>query len=44
MESLEPGVTAYLTIDLPAGHYGYVSTAGEGKDFLAGLHGEFEVA
>ncbi|MGH9059995.1 MAG: hypothetical protein ACRDZY_10845, partial [Acidimicrobiales bacterium] len=41
---LAPGATAYVTITLPAGKYSYVSTQGDGKDFQAGLHGEFAVA
>lgn len=41
---LAPGATAYVTMHLAAGPYGYVSTAGDGKDFTAGLHGELTVA
>lgn len=44
VETLEPGATAYVTMRLASGHYGYVSTAGDGKDFMAGLHGEFAVS
>jgi hypothetical protein len=42
--TLAPGASAYVTLQLPSGHYGYVSTQGEGKDFQAGLNGEFDVA
>lgn len=42
--AVEPGATAYLSMHLVAGHYGYVSTAGAGQDFMAGLHGEFDVS
>jgi hypothetical protein len=41
---LQPGQTAYLTIHLDPGSYGYVSTAGDGADFAAGLQGTFTVA
>lgn len=44
VEGLDPGATAYLTVHLAPGSYGYVSTAGDGKDFQAGLHGEFTVS
>jgi uncharacterized cupredoxin-like copper-binding protein len=44
VEGLDPGATAYVTMQLASGHYGYVSTAGDGKDFQAGLHGEFAVS
>ncbi|HEX7354638.1 MAG TPA: hypothetical protein VF288_07370 [Mycobacteriales bacterium] len=44
VEGLDPGATAYVTMHLASGQYGYVSTAGDGKDFAAGLHGEFAVA
>ena len=47
VSTLKPGQTAYLVIDLPAGHYGYVSTVqGEDPsdtDYARGLHGEFTV-
>jgi len=42
--TLEPGGTAYLTIHLGKGSYGYVSTQGDGADFQAGLNGTFTVA
>jgi uncharacterized cupredoxin-like copper-binding protein len=41
--TLQPGQTAYLTISLKPGNYGYVSTEGQGADFGAGLHGTFTV-
>jgi hypothetical protein len=41
--TLQPGQTAYLTISLKPGSYGYVSTEGQGADFGAGLHGTFTV-
>lgn len=44
VNALAPGQTAYLTTHLPAGNYGYVSTAGNGADFMAGLHGELSVS
>ncbi|MGH3744163.1 MAG: hypothetical protein ACRDTP_04815 [Mycobacteriales bacterium] len=44
VEALAPGATAYVTLHLASGQYGYVSTAGNGKDFMAGLHGEFTVS
>lgn len=45
--TLKPGQTAYLVIDLPAGHYGYVSTV-QGQDpsdtdYARGLHGELTI-
>ena len=40
---LAPDQTAYLTIHPEPGHYGYVSTAGNGADFKAGLVGTFTV-
>jgi uncharacterized cupredoxin-like copper-binding protein len=46
--TLKPGQTAWLVLDLPAGHYGYVSTV-QGQDpsdtdYARGLHGEFTVS
>ncbi len=40
-----PGETAYLRLDLPSGHYGYVSTEGDppADDYSKGLKGEFDV-
>jgi plastocyanin len=40
-----PGGTAYLSLDLQAGHYGYVSTEGDSPndDYSHGLKGEFDV-
>ncbi len=40
---LAPDQTAYLTIHPAPGHYGYVSTAGNGADFKAGLAGTFTI-
>ena len=40
---IAPGQSAYLTVTLPKGNYGYVSTEGEGADFQAGLHGTLTV-
>lgn len=39
-----PGKSAYLSVTLPKGDYGYVSTQGEGADFQAGLHGTVTVS
>ena len=49
VNALLPGQTAYLTLDLPPGHYGYVSTeGGDGPDSppdaTKGLLGEFDVS
>ncbi len=42
--TVQPGTSVYLTLPaLPAGQYGYVSTAGDGADFQAGLNGTFTV-
>lgn len=42
--TVQPGKSVYLTLPaLPAGHYGYVSTQGDGADFQAGLNGTFTV-
>lgn len=41
--AIAPGTSTYLTIHLPTGSYGYVSTQGDGADFQAGLHGTFTV-
>lgn len=41
--TLQPGQTAYLTVHLEPGSYGYVSTEGDGADYGAGLHGTFTV-
>jgi uncharacterized cupredoxin-like copper-binding protein len=43
VNTLKPGESAYLTLTLPAGDYGYVSTEGEGADLRAGLVGTFSV-
>ena len=45
--ALLPGSTVWLHVDLPAGHYGYVSTI-QGQDpsdsdYARGLHGEFTI-
>jgi uncharacterized cupredoxin-like copper-binding protein len=41
--TLEPGQTAYLTIQFKPGSYGYVSSENDGADFMAGLQGTFTV-
>lgn len=43
VNTLQPGESAYLTITLKAGQYGYVSTEGDGADVQAGLAGTFTV-
>jgi hypothetical protein len=45
VSGIAPGGTAYLIQTLPAGHYGYASTAGDAPndDFSKGLKGEFDV-
>lgn len=43
VNTLRPGESAYLTMTLPAGNYGYVSTEGNGADLQAGLVGTFSV-
>lgn len=40
---LKPGESAYLTLRLGAGSYGYVSTHGDGADYQAGLNGTFTI-
>lgn len=42
--TLPPGRTAYLTVTLASGHYGYLSTQGDGADVAAGLQGTFDVS
>lgn len=41
--TLAPGRTAYLSLTLASGHYGYLSTQGDGADVAAGLQGTFDV-
>jgi uncharacterized cupredoxin-like copper-binding protein len=46
--TLKPGQSAWLVLDLPAGHYGYVSTTSNDADpsdtdYAHGLHGEFTI-
>jgi hypothetical protein len=43
VNTILPGATAYLTVQLPAGHYGYLSTGGNGKDLKAGLSGTLDI-
>jgi hypothetical protein len=43
VEGLAPGTSAYVTLTLPAGQYGYVSTQGDGADMQAGLAGTFTI-
>ncbi len=47
VEALQPGQRAYVVLDLPKGHYGYVSTGGGENgaptDVSQGLSGEFDV-
>jgi uncharacterized cupredoxin-like copper-binding protein len=45
LNNVPPGETAYVHLDLPAGHYGYISTEGEppNDDYSKGLKGEFDV-
>ena len=43
VNSVQPGESAYLTVTLEPGSYGYVSTEGDGADVQAGLAGEFSV-
>ena len=46
VDTVAPGQTAYLTWNLPAGHYAYVSTSGDSPndDYTKGLKGEFDIA
>lgn len=44
VDELAPGASAYLTIDLAAGHYGYVSTADASGPQLPAQSGEFTVS
>jgi hypothetical protein len=41
--TLQPGSSAYITVVFGKGEFGYVSTQGDGADFLAGLNGTFTV-
>ena len=47
VNTLLPGQTAYLVVDLQPGHYGYVSTVQgddpSDSDYARGLHGEFPI-
>jgi hypothetical protein len=43
VNTLQPGESAFLTITLPPGEYGYLSTEGDGADVQAGLVGTFTV-
>ncbi|HWJ97959.1 MAG TPA: hypothetical protein VNQ33_07350, partial [Acidimicrobiales bacterium] len=44
IDSLAPGSTAYLTVDLPSGRYGYVSAPDQTGAGLPPLHGELTVS
>jgi hypothetical protein len=44
VSTIRPGATAYLIIHLRAGHYGYISTGGDGRDYAAGLRGTVVVS
>jgi hypothetical protein len=43
VDSLLPGQSAYLTIDLDAGHYGYLSTDDANGPDMPAQHGELDV-
>lgn len=43
IDALAPGQSAYLTLDLTAGHYGYISSADMTGPELPGQSGEFDV-
>jgi hypothetical protein len=43
IDDLLPGQKAYLTIDLPQGHYGYVSTADAQGPEMPAQHGEIDI-
>ncbi len=44
ISDLNPGQSAYLTLDLPPGHYGYVSPDDAQGPELPPQHGEFDVS
>jgi hypothetical protein len=46
VSTIAPGGMAYLEWELPAGHYGYLSTEGDAPDddFSKGLKGEFDIS
>ncbi len=44
IDGLAPGQSAYLDLDLPTGHYGYISTADVKGPDLPGQHGEFDAS
>lgn len=44
IDDLLPGQSAYLTLDLRAGHYGYVSAVDAQGPEMPALHGEFDVS
>jgi hypothetical protein len=44
IDALAPGQSAYLTLDLKPGHYGYISSADMTGPDLPAQSGEFDVA
>ena len=44
VDSLLPGQSAYVTLDLPSGHYGYLSMDDAQGPTIPAQHGEFDVA
>lgn len=44
VDTLAPGQSAYLTLDLASGHYGYVSIQDANSPTIPVQHGEFDVA
>lgn len=43
IDALDAGAKAYLSVDLPSGHYGYVSIPDESGPAMPAQHGEFDV-
>jgi hypothetical protein len=43
VDELLPGQSAYLTLDLSKGHYGYISSADANGPEIPAQHGEFDV-
>jgi hypothetical protein len=44
VDELLPGQSAFLTVDLDAGHYGYVSTTDANGPEIPVQHGELDVS
>jgi plastocyanin len=44
VDGLLPGQSAYLTIDLAAGHYGYISTTDANGPEIPAQHGELDIS